>query len=100
LSLYDRFSVISRGTSPEVLADWSNTIELQAIFESKDSDRTRVRFKGAVDEEGKFALDVAVRDSEAMNNLLKAIQQCLPLMPTLTREFYGALMISLSEESP
>jgi hypothetical protein len=35
-----------------------------------------------------------------MINLLKAIQQCLPLMPTLTREFYGALMISLSEESP
>jgi len=91
--------VIPQGASPEVLADWSKTIELQSIFESKDSDRIRIRFKGAVDQEGKFTLDVAIRDYEAMINVLKAIQQCLPLMPTLTREFYGALIISLSEES-
>jgi hypothetical protein len=92
--------VIPQGASPEVLADWSKTIELQAISENKDSDRTRIRFKGAVNEEGKFTLDMAVRDSEAMVNVLNAIQRCLPLMPTLTREFYGVLIISLAEEFP
>jgi hypothetical protein len=53
-----------------------------------------IRFKGTVNDEGRFALDMDVPHPNAMVSLLNAIQNHLCLMPMIAREFYGALTTS------
>jgi hypothetical protein len=97
--LYDQLREIPRGADPSVLVEWSNIIEKKANEECENLNRSRIRFKGTVNDEGRFALDLDVLDSDAMVCLLEEIQSCLTLMPTITREFYGALMVSLAAEA-
>ena len=52
---------------------------------------TRITFRGTVNDEGKFALDVDAPVPDAMLCLLKTIQSCLALMPAITREFCAAM---------
>ena len=56
----------------------------------------RLIFRGLVDEERRFSLDVDATDSDAVLCLLKAIQDCLDLMPSVPKQFYGALMEALA----
>jgi hypothetical protein len=60
---------------------------------------TRIRFKGTVNGEGRFALDFAAPVPDAMLCLLRTIQRCLALMPAITREFYAAMMEILASDA-
>src|SRR6266850_698763 len=97
--LYDQLREIPRGADPSVLVEWSDIIEKKANERCEDSNGKRVRLKGTVTDDGRFALDLDPVDTDAMVCLLEAIQSCLTLMPTLTREFYGALMVTLALEA-
>lgn len=97
--LYDQLREIPRGADPNVLIEWSDIIERKANKDCGDLNARRVRFKGTVNDEGRFALDVDAPDPDAMVYLLRAIQDNLNLMPTITREFYGALMVTLASEA-
>jgi hypothetical protein len=93
--LYDQLREIPRGADPGVLVEWSDIIQKKANEGCKNLNGSLIRFKGNVNE-GRFALDLDAANPVAMVCLLEAIQSCLTLMPTITREFYGALMVSLA----
>ena len=97
--LYDQLREIPRGADPSVLVEWSSIIEKKANEGCEDLDYSRIRFKGTVSDEGRFSLDLDALGSDAMVCLLEAIQSCHTLMPTITREFYGALMVTLASEA-
>ncbi len=97
--LYDQLREVPRGADPNVLAEWSGIIERKANEDCGDVNATRIRFKGTVSAEGRFALDLDASDPDAMVCLLRAIQSNLNLMPAITREFYGALMVTLASEA-
>lgn len=82
-----------------MLLEWSNIIEKMSNEYFNTSPRIdSIRFRGTVKDNGKFALDVKAPGPEAMVCLLRAIQDNLILMPTITREFFVAIMISLSSD--
>jgi hypothetical protein len=97
--LYDQLREIPRGADPGVLVEWSDIIQKKANEGCKNLNGSLIRFKGNVNDEGRFALDLDAADPDSMVCLLDAIQNCLTLMPTITREFYGALMVSLASEA-
>jgi hypothetical protein len=97
--LYDQLREIPRGADPNVLVEWSDIIERKANEDCGDLNARRIRFKGTVNDEGRFALDLDAQDPDATVCLLRAIQNHLNLMPAITREFYGALMVSLASEA-
>jgi len=97
--LYDQLRKIPRGADPNVFVEWSSIIERRANERCGPLIRGRIRFKGAVNDEGRFALDLEAPDPDATVCLLEAIQSCLSLMPTITMEFYGALMVALASEA-
>jgi hypothetical protein len=97
--LYDQLREVPRGADPKLLVEWSDIIERKANEECGGSNARRIRFKGNVNDEGRFALDFDAPDSDSIVCLLGAIQNYLSLMPTITREFFGALMVSLASEA-
>jgi hypothetical protein len=97
--LYDQLREIPRGIDPNVLVEWSDIIERKANEGSQYLNSGRVKFKGTVNGEGRFALDVNVSDPDAVVRLLTAIQDNLTLMPTSTRQFYGSVMLGIASEA-
>ncbi len=97
--LYDQLREIPRGADPNVLVEWSDIIERKANEGSSDLNGGRVKFKGTVNDEGRFALDVDAPNPDAIVRLLTAIQDSLTLMPAITREFYGSVMVGLASEA-
>ncbi len=97
--LYDQLREIPRGADPNVLAEWSDVIERKANEDCGELGARRIRFKGTVNDGGRFALDLDAPDSDAVVCLLTAIQNHLSMMPAITREFCGALMVSLASEA-
>jgi len=97
--LYDQLREIPRGADPNVLVEWSDIIERKANEDCGGLNSGRIRFKGTVNDEGRFALDVDAPDPDATVCLLRAIQNHLDLMPAITKEFYGTLMVSLASEA-
>jgi hypothetical protein len=97
--LYDQLREIPRGADPNVLVEWSDIIERRANEECGGLNARRIRFKGTVNDEGRFALDVDAPDPDSTVCVLQAIQNNLSLMPAITREFYGSLMVSLASEA-
>jgi hypothetical protein len=97
--LYDQLRGIPRGVDPSVLVEWSDIIERKANEACGGSNAGRIRFKGTVNEEARFTLDVDAPDPDAMVCLLRAIQDRLDIMPVATREFYGSLMVGLASEA-
>jgi len=94
--LYDQLREIPRGAGPNVLVEWSGIIERKANEGCGGSSAGRIRFKGTVNDEGRFALDVDVPNPDATVCLLRAIQDQLDVMPEVTKEFYSALMVTLA----
>jgi hypothetical protein len=97
--LFDQLREIPRGVDPSVLVEWSDIIERKANEACGGSNAGHIRFKGSVNEEGRFALDVDAPDPDAMVCLLRSIQDSLDIMPVATREFYGSLMVGLASEA-
>lgn len=95
----DQVRALQRGADPEVFLEWSAIIEKRSKEACGDLMGARIIFRGTVDEERRFALDVDASDSDATLCLLKTIQSCLDLMPAITREFYGALLGALTSEA-
>ena len=96
---FDQLREVSRGTDPNVLAEWSDIIEKKAHDRFRNSNGRSIRFKGTVSANGGFAVDLDADDPDVRVCLLEAIQSCLTLMPTITMEFYAALMVSLASEA-
>jgi len=96
--LFDQLREISRGTDSSVLVEWSDIIEKKANERCENSNGRRIMFKGTVNDNGGFALNLDADDPDKMVCLLEAIQSCLTLMPTITMEFYAALMVSLASQ--
>lgn len=82
-----------------MLADWSRIIERTSKVEANDSAGARIIFRGVVDDEGEFSLDVDATDSDAVLGLLKAIQKSLDLMPMAPKLFYTTIMEALASEA-
>jgi hypothetical protein len=80
-----------KGGDPDVFLEWAENIEKKSKDRCGDQ-AARIIFRGAVDEESKFSLDVDATDPDAIVCLLESIQGCLDLMPTVPKQFYGALM--------
>ncbi len=97
--LYDQLREIPRGADPNVLAEWSGIIERKANDSCGGSSAGRIRFKGTVNDEGRFALDMDAPDPDATVCLLRAIQDQLDVMPEVTKEFYSALMVTLASKA-
>jgi hypothetical protein len=97
--LYDQLREIPRGADPNVLVEWSDIIERKANEDCGDLNARRIRFKGTVNDKRRFALEVDAPDPDAIVCLLRAIQNHLSLMPAVTREFYGSLMVGLASEA-
>ncbi len=97
--LYDQLREIPRGADPSVLVEWSSIIEKKANEGRENLSRTRIKFRGRVNDDGRFGLDIDAVDPDGMVCLLQAIQHYLTLMPMMTMEFYGALMLSLASEA-
>jgi len=96
---FDQLRSQIQGTDPKALAEWSGIIEGMSKRASGDSAGARIIFRGAVDEEGRFTLDVDASDSDAMLALLESIQKSLDLMPAVPKLFYGSLMGALASEA-
>ena len=96
--LFVQLREISRGTDSSALVEWSDIIEKNANERCQNSNGRRIRFKGTVNADGGFALDLDANDPDVRVCLLEAIQNCLTLMPTITMEFYAALIVSLASE--
>jgi hypothetical protein len=97
--LYDQLREIPKGADPRLLVEWSEIIERRAIECRGDSVQRPIRFKGTVNEQMRFGLEVDAPDPDGMVCLHEAIQSCLTLMPVITREFFGAIMVSLVSEA-
>jgi hypothetical protein len=97
-SLYDSLIGVSgQGrASPEQLTEWSEVIEKKA---NAGSSGPRISFKGSTNETGRFGIQVDAPGPDEIVHLLEAIQESLTLMPTIPREFFGALMVSIAEEA-
>ena len=87
------------GADPDVFLEWSETIEKRSKQDCNDVPGARIIFRGVVDEEGKFSLDVDAADSDAILCLLKAIQSCLDFMPSAPKRFYATLMEALATQA-
>lgn len=87
-----------QGVDPNVFLEWSQVIEKRSRRES-DNLGGRIVFRGRVDGEGKFALDVYAADSDAILSVLEAIQGSLDLMPGAPKRFYAALMEALAVQA-
>lgn len=89
---YDQVRALQQGSNPKSLLEWSDIIERKA--NSLTDLNHKVEFKGRIDERGLFTIDIdaASLTSEARLGLLTTIQDCLDLMPPITKEFYAALM--------
>jgi len=94
--LYDQLREIPRGADPNVLLEWSDIMERRANENCGVQDAARVRFHATVNLEGRFELGLDAPDPDAMVCMLNAIQSNLDLMPKITRELFGALMVSLA----
>ncbi len=92
--LYDQLREIPRGVDQDLLVEWPDIIERRINEERGGSKEVGIRFKRTVNDEGRFALDMDVPHPDAMVSLRNAIQNHLCLMPTIAREFYGALTTS------
>jgi len=95
---FDQVRGLLRGADPQVFLEWSEIIEKKSKEACGDS-RAQVIFAGMVDDGERFTLDVDAADSDGILCLLKAIQDCLDLMPAVPKQFYGALMAALSSEA-
>ena len=59
-----------------------------------------IRFKGTVDDQGRFRLDLDVAAGPgATLCLLQAMEGCLDLMPTAAKRFYSALMDAVASDA-
>ncbi len=96
---FDQLRSQLRGADSEVLAEWSQIIEKTSKQACNDSAGARIIFRGFVDEERRFTLDVDVTDSDAILCLLQSIQNCLDLMPAVPKQFYGTLMGALASQA-
>jgi hypothetical protein len=97
--LYDKLREIQRGADPNLLVEWSDIIERKANEDRGGLNARRIRFKGTVNDEGRFALDVDAPDPDATVCLLKAIQNQIDVMPAMTKEFFAALIVNLASEA-
>lgn len=88
-----------RGADPEILAEWSEIIERKSKRACGDPAGARIIFRGVVDEERRFTLDVDATDSDAMLSLLKSIQESLDLMPAVPKLFYSTVMGALASQA-
>ena len=84
---------------PETLAEWSEIIEKTSKKDCDDAKGARIVFRGVVDEEGRFTLDVDAADPDATLCLLKSIQKSLDLMPHVPKLFYSAMMEALASQA-
>jgi len=96
---FDQLRSVLRGVDPQIMAEWSAIIEKRAKRLCGDSKGARIIFRGVVDEEGRFSLDVDAADPDATLCLLKGIQKTLDLMPTVPKVFYSIVMEALASES-
>jgi len=87
---FDNMRSMVRGAAPDAFLEWAENIEKKSKERCGDQG-ARIIFRGAVDDE-KFSLDVDATDPDAIVCLLESIQGCLDLMPTVPKQFYGALM--------
>jgi hypothetical protein len=94
----DQVRALLRGADPDVFLEWSEIIEKRSKEACGDSG-ARIIFAGMIDNGKRFTLDVDATDSDAMLCLLKSIQNCLDLMPSVPKQFYGALMEALASEA-
>jgi hypothetical protein len=92
----DQLSANLRGVDPRVLLEFSQLIEKRANARCKDLPAGSIKFRGSVDDEGRFALDPIAPSPDAMVCLLKAIDDSLDLMPYGVKEFYAAVMSALA----
>jgi hypothetical protein len=88
-----------RGADPDVFLEWSEAIEKRSKQDCNDITGGRIIFRGVVDDEKNFSLDVDAADSDAILCLLKAIQSCLDLMPSAPKRFYATLMEALATQA-
>jgi len=88
-----------RGADPDEFLEWSEAIEKKSKEDCNDLAGARITFRGAIDEERRFSLDVDAVDSDAILCLLKAIQSCLDLMPSAPKRFYATLMEALATQA-
>jgi hypothetical protein len=96
---FDQLRSQLRGADPEILAEWSEIIEKKSKRACNDSTGARIIFRGVVDEERRFTLDVDASDPGAMLSLLKSIQDSLDLMPAVPKLFYSTVMGALASEA-
>jgi hypothetical protein len=96
---FDQLRSQLRGADPEILAEWSEIIEKTSKRACDDSAGARIIFRGVVDEEWGFTLDVDASDPEAMLSLLKSIQNSLDLMPAVPKLFYSTVMGALASQA-
>jgi hypothetical protein len=88
---FDQVRSIAKGADPYVFLEWAEIIEKKSKEKCGD-EGARIIFRGAVDEEKRFTLDVDAADPDSIVCLLESIQSCLDLMPAVPKQFYGAIM--------
>jgi hypothetical protein len=89
---------LQRVEDPHLLVEWSDIIEAKANEECRDS-LASVRFRGSVNDQNRFVLDIDARSTGAILCLLQAIESCLDLMPTVAKEFYAALIDAVASDA-
>jgi len=94
----DVLRTLQLGRDPQVLVEWSDIIERKANDACHDS-VTPIKFKGAVNDQDRFVLDVGAPSPNATVCLLEAIENCLDFMPSVAKEFYAALMDALASDA-
>jgi hypothetical protein len=93
-----QFLALQRVEDPHLLVEWSDIIEKKASENCRDS-LASIRFKGYVNDQNKFVLDLDASGPDATLCLLQAIESCLDLMPTVAKKFYAALMDALATDA-
>jgi len=96
---FDNMRSQLRGADPDEFLEWSDVIEKKSKGDCDDLAGARIIFRGAIDEERRFSLDVDAVDSDAVLCLLKAIQSCLDLMPSTQKRFFATLMEALATQA-
>lgn len=95
---YDQLRSNIRGADPSVLLEWAEIVEKRAKKACGDA-TARIIFRGTVNEDNKFSLDVDATDPDAVVCLLKAIQGCLDMMPAVPKMFYSSMMEAMATQA-
>lgn len=98
VNILDQLWALQRGADPQLLVEWTDVIEKKANDACRDT-LASIRFKGSVNEQNKFVLDLEAPSPDATLCLLQAIESCLDLMPGAAKEFYAALMDALAADA-